>query len=455
MSTTNVFFGILSGGAGTRLWPISRKNTPKQFAQFSSDDPLLIETIKRIEKIGSVSLLTTQALRTQTQGLLNRFAINAEIIAEPSAQNTAPIIALFNELCYRKNKNSVLCILPADHSIHPVESFRADIQKAIKIAGNKKIVTLGIPPREASSAYGYIEVKSSGEQLSVKKFTEKPYLEKALGLIKNSALWNAGMFIFHSETFREALKKHSPEIFNETEKLKPDLSNLKEVYSKLPSISIDYALMEKLDNLECVKASFNWSDLGSWEEVASKDKEPHKISQITAHSNYYTGTNNIPKNVAFVGVDDLIAVDTPDSLLIMKKGFGQDVKSLVDELKKSNPKVTEDHAFEDRPWGRFQILLDTPLFKSKLISVWPGQRLSYQSHNHRREHWIIVEGEGEFTLNGEKRAVKSGDHLFIPLGAKHRIANNSQAKLEFVEVQQGSYFGEDDIIRYDDDYGRS
>jgi mannose-1-phosphate guanylyltransferase/mannose-1-phosphate guanylyltransferase/mannose-6-phosphate isomerase len=455
MNHSQVFFGILSGGAGTRLWPLSRKNFPKQFSNFSSQDPLLIETIKRVESLGSISILTTKDLKTQTQGLLNRFSINAEIISEPSPQNTAPIIALFNELCFRKNKNSVICILPADHAISPVQNFRADIQKALKTAENKKIVTLGIPPRDPSTAYGYLETKSTGSELSVKKFTEKPNLEKAQALIKNSALWNAGMFIFHAETFKETLQKYAPQIFDEIEKLKTDLSNLEEVYSKLPSISIDYAVMEKLSDIQCVKASFNWSDLGSWEEIVSKEKAPHKISQINSHKNHYTGTHKIPKTIAFVGVDNLIAVDTPDSLLILKEGAGQEVKALVEELKKTNPKITENHAFEERPWGRFEILLDTPVFKSKLITVWPGQRLSYQSHNHRREHWIIVEGEGEFTLNGEIRAVKSGDYLFIPLGAKHRIANNSQAKLEFVEVQQGTYFGEDDIIRYDDDYGRN
>jgi mannose-1-phosphate guanylyltransferase/mannose-1-phosphate guanylyltransferase/mannose-6-phosphate isomerase len=455
MNHSQVFFGILSGGAGTRLWPLSRKNFPKQFSNFSSQDPLLIETIKRVESLGSISILTTKDLKTQTQGLLNRFSINAEIISEPSPQNTAPIIALFNELCFRKNKNSVICILPADHAISPVQNFRADIQKALKTAENKKIVTLGIPPRDPSTAYGYLETKSTGSELSVKKFTEKPNLEKAQALIKNSALWNAGMFIFHAETFKETLQKYAPQIFDEIEKLKTDLSNLEEVYSKLPSISIDYAVMEKLSDIQCVKASFNWSDLGSWEEIVSKEKAPHKISQINSHKNHYTGTHKIPKTIAFVGVDNLIAVDTPDSLLILKEGAGQEVKALVEELKKTNPKITESHAFEERPWGRFEILLDTPVFKSKLITVWPGQRLSYQSHNHRREHWIIVEGEGEFTLNGEIRAVKSGDYLFIPLGAKHRIANNSQAKLEFVEVQQGTYFGEDDIIRYDDDYGRN
>ncbi len=455
MNPSQIFFGILSGGAGTRLWPLSRKNFPKQFSKFSSQDPLLIETIKRVENLGSMSLLTTQDLKTQTQSLLNRFSINAEIISEPAPQNTAPIIALFNELCYRKNKNSLICILPADHAISPIQNFRADIEKALKIAEHKKIVTLGIPPRDPSTAFGYLETKSIGSELIVKKFTEKPNLEKAQELIKSSALWNAGMFIFHSETFREALKTNAPQIFDEIENLKSDLSNLKEVYSKLPSISIDYAVMEKLSNIQCVKASFDWSDLGSWEEVVSKDNAPHKISQINSHKNHYAGTHKIPKTVAFVGVDNLIAVDTPDSLLILKEGAGQEVKALVEELKKTNPKITESHAFEERPWGRFEILLDTPLFKSKLITVWPGQRLSYQSHKHRREHWIIVEGEGEFTLNGEKRAVKSGDYLFIPLGAKHRIANNSQAKLEFVEVQQGTYFGEDDIIRYDDDYGRN
>ena len=451
---TPLFLGILSGGAGTRLWPVSRKSYPKQFYSLAGKEPLLVETLRRVQDLGSLYVLTTQQLNSQTQGLLNRTHLKAEIIAEPAPQNTAPIIATFNEIAFRKNPNSLVCVLPADHAIHTTEQFQSDLNKALALAAEGKVVTFGIPPTGASTAYGYLKVKAEGQAFAVESFVEKPNLEKAKDLIQNSALWNSGIFVFKASTFKEALIKHAPDVAKPLELLKSDLSNLAEVYKAMPSISIDYALMEKLPKIACVKASFDWSDLGCWEEVAAHSKDKTPIFEIDAQGNFYTSSKTNSKTVAFVGTKNLIAVDTPDALLVLEKGHGQDVKALVDQIKATKSKVSEEHLFEDRPWGRFEILRDTEYFKSKLITVWPGQRLSYQSHKFRMEHWIMVEGEGEFTLDDKVQKVKAGDHLFIPLGAKHRISNPSNKKLEFVEVQIGTYFGEDDIIRYSDDYGR-
>lgn len=454
MNQNDVFLGILSGGAGTRLWPVSRKSYPKQFYSLAGKDPLLIETLKRVENMGSLHILTTKQLGFPTLGILNNYKIKAEILAEPAPQNTAPVIALFNELCFRKNPNAIVCVFPADSFISPVDAFRKDLESAIALARKDKIVTFGIPPKNPSTAYGYLKVKASGEHHEVESFLEKPNIDKAQKLINEGALWNSGTFIFKARIFKTVLQKHAPEINAALDTLKDDLSNLEAVYKKLPSISVDYAVMEKVSGLGCVKASFEWSDLGSWEEVATHAMDKHPIKEIDAAGNFYTTSQKQAKSVSFIGTKNVIAVDTPDALLILEKGHGQDVKALVDKIRSENEKICNDHVFEDRPWGRFEVLRDTPFFKSKVITVWSGQRLSYQSHKHRMEHWIIVQGEGEFTLDEKKTQVKAGDHLYIPLGAKHRIANTGKDKLEFVEVQLGTYFGEDDIIRYSDDYGR-
>lgn len=454
MTTSDVYIGVLSGGAGTRLWPVSRKSYPKQFYSLAGKDPLLIETLKRVQNLGSLHILTTKKLGFPTLGLLNRYHLKAEILSEPAPQNTAPVIALFNEISYRKNPNAIVCILPADSYVRPVEAFQKDLEKAIGLARNGKVVTFGIPPTSPSTAYGYLKVKADKDAYEVESFVEKPTLEKAQKLITEGALWNSGTFVFKASVFKEVLKNLAPALHNPIDKLKDDSSNLEDIYKALPSISIDYAVMEKLSHIACVKASFEWSDLGSWEEVASHAQEKHPINEIKAAGNFYTTSKSHLKSVSFIGTQDIIAVDTPDALLVMQKGHGQDVKALVDLIKAENSKICEDHVFEDRPWGRFEILRDTPFFKSKVITVWAGQRLSYQSHKHRMEHWILVQGEGEFTLDDKTSKVKAGDHLFIPLGAKHRISNTGKENLEFVEVQLGTYFGEDDIIRYTDDYGR-
>ena len=457
----NVYVGVLSGGAGTRLWPVSRKSYPKQFYNLSSDEPLLIETLRRVESLGEAHILTTDQLQFSTLGLLNRYHVEAKIVAEPQPKNTAPIISVFNEMCFKKNPEAIVCIFPADHAINNSAGFIAGLNKAIEIARDGNLVTLGIVPTSPSSAYGYMQLESpepgakSGSS-TVTQFIEKPSPSKAEELIREGALWNSGIFVYKAETFRNLLKQHAPEIFSEVSKLDISADNLPEIYANLPAISIDYALMEKVAGIQCVRADFSWSDLGSWEEVAIHSRDPYALYEIDGSKNFYTGSSKVKKTVAFVGVSDVMAIDTPDALLILKKGSGQNVKKIVELLveKKQKSGSAEEHSFEERPWGRFEVLLDTATYKSKLITVWPGQRLSYQSHTKRREHWIMVAGEGEFTLNGEKRRVKNGDYLFIPQGAKHRIANNGKEPLEFVEVQQGTYFGEDDIARFDDDYGR-
>lgn len=460
-NASNRLLCVLSGGAGTRLWPLSRENFPKQFYDLThSGKPLIVNTLERLRSHGTLNVITTEALKFSTMGLLKQFHIQASVTGEPEAKNTAPAVALATFCALQKGANSIVGIFPADHFISNLGNFSKALTQAFKAAESGKIVTLGIQPQYPATGYGYIElgekIKSPNEEvIGVTRFIEKPNKEKAEALIASGkVVWNGGIFIFPAKLMAEAFKTHTPDLWAAIESLKPDLSNLKEVYARCPKESFDYAIMEKASHIVCVPTSMGWTDVGAWEEVAQKSEALGSPIEIKAHNNFYTGLIPEGKRVAFVGVDDLMVVDTPDALLVGKKGEGQEVKAVVERLKKESPALTKAHTFEERPWGRFEVLRDTKNFKSKLITVWPGQKLSYQSHKLRAEHWVIVKGKAQVTLDDKIHDLYPGDHIFIPLNAKHRIANPGHESMEFIEVQTGTYFGEDDIIRYSDDYGR-
>ncbi|HEY1079258.1 MAG TPA: sugar phosphate nucleotidyltransferase, partial [Bdellovibrio sp.] len=289
---------------------------------------------------------------------------------------------------------------------------------------------------------------------SVLKFHEKPNLEKAKEFIaQGSFSWNAGIFVFKVSHMASLFEKHQPEMWKQMSALREDSSNLGEVYGKVQSISIDYAIMEKLngDELACIPADFGWSDVGSWDAVAALQKG-HDVLTVQGQGNFVFGESG--KHYSTVGLDDVIVVDTKDALMLVKKGQSQEVRHVVEALNQQKSALVKEHVFEYRPWGYFEILKDTEFFKSKVIRVNPHAQISYQSHAKREEHWTITQGSGEVVLNDQVIAVKSGSHIHIPLGAKHRIRNNTDMPLEFVEVQLGTYFGEDDIVRYQDDYQR-
>jgi len=358
-------------------------------------------------------------------------------------------------------------IFPADHLIEKEDIFAAAIELAVTSARENKIVTLGLKPTEPATGYGYIQTekqpynyKKQMSSYSVLKFHEKPNLALAQEFLRDgSYYWNAGVFIFPVSLMIEQFEKYQPQIWDALSVLKKDLSNLKEIYSVMPSISIDYAIMEKLssENLLCVPCNPVWSDVGSWDAVAQVyEKSGRSLGspiEVDSKNNFVLPRPD--KRYAFVGIDDLIVVDTDDALLIAKKGQTQNVKMVVDRLKKENSKLANEHTFEERPWGRFEILRDKSHFKSKIVQVDPYQQISYQSHAKREEHWVITRGVGEVILNEKTIPVKAGTYVHIPLGAKHRIRNTGAELIEFTEVQLGSYFGEDDIVRHQDDYQRS
>lgn len=452
---------ILSGGAGTRLWPLSRENYPKQFIDLTGEGaPLIVQTARRLKDWGAAMVVTTEKLRWPTQSLFMREKLPCTVLGEPSSKNTAPAILLAVWEACKSDPETVLGVFPADHLVENATAFSKYVDGAIALASAGYVVTLGIHPTHPATAYGYIELGTeltgqSPRAFRVSRFREKPHVELAKELLSTGMVsWNAGIFFFQAKVMRELFRKHLPEMFRAFEKLAPDYSNLKSIYDGLKSISFDVGIMERAEGVVCQPAEMGWSDVGSWEEVSRLAKDKAPVEEVSGHGNYYKSLHAGEKTVAFIGLSDVIVVDTPDSLVVVKAGHGQEMKDVVSRLKPKAPGLLMAHAFEDRPWGRFEVLLDTADFKSKRISVLPGQKLSYQSHTKRAEHWIIVKGIAEVVLNDKTIPLKAGEHVYIPLGAKHRIGNPGKEPMEFIEVQTGSYFGEDDIVRYSDDYGR-
>ncbi|PIS11933.1 MAG: mannose-1-phosphate guanylyltransferase/mannose-6-phosphate isomerase [Bdellovibrio sp. CG10_big_fil_rev_8_21_14_0_10_47_8] len=459
---------ILSGGSGTRLWPVSRTKYPKQFYGLF-EETLQSLTIKRLARYGEPWILTSQTLKDFTEKKAREAGLKlARVVYEPVGKNTAPAIALLCKALELEGKQAeVVGIFPADHLVERPDIFWSALDLAEASARENKVVTLGLKPTEPATGYGYIQTekqpynyKKQMSSYSVLKFHEKPNSALAQEFIRDgSYFWNAGIFVFRVSLMIELFERYQPQIWDALSILKADLSNIKEVYASMPSISIDYAIMEKLtkDDLLCVPCDPLWNDVGSWDAVADvyESSGRSRGEPIEVHSKNNFVLPKEDKKYAFVGVDDLIVVDTDDALLIAKRGQTQDVKLVVDRLNKENSKLAHEHTFEERPWGRFEVLRDKEHFKSKVIRVDAHQQISYQSHAKREEHWVIVKGEGEVILDEQVIPVKAGSYVKIPLGAKHRIRNTSPHPIEFIEVQLGAYFGEDDIVRYQDDYRRN
>lgn len=453
---------ILSGGSGTRLWPMSRSNMPKQFCKFW-DESLLTKSILRLQKLGEPWCITTKALQPLTEKTFKETQSDiTNIIYEPFGRNTAPAIALLCKTFELKNMiNEVVGVFPSDHFIEKSDLFLKCIDEAYHKANTGSVVTLGIMPTHAATGYGYIEINSKTDQLEVNKsvvdvvrFREKPDQQTAQEFIQTKKfLWNAGIFVFKISDMIGAFKEHMPELWNEISNLKDDFSNLEGIYSAVESQSIDFGIMEKLKNQKCVPCDIGWSDVGSWDEIVKHIPEHKDIIEIESQ-NCSVVTTHQAKNYSFIGCEDLTVVDTRDAALIFPKGQSDKISELLKILKTDRKEMMTDFFSETRHWGEFEVLRDGTHYKSKIIRIDPGQRLSYQSHNKRSEHWIIINGEAEVTLNDEKILLKSGQHVFIPQGAKHRISNTNGHPLEFIEIQVGEYFGEDDIQRYSDDYGR-
>jgi len=463
---------ILSGGSGTRLWPLSRKLHPKQFIELMGKTTLFQEAVLRLpESIESPLIICNEEHRFLAAEQLRE--INKEpknIILEPVGRNTAPAIALAALKSIKESEDAILLVLSADHLIQDMDKFHQAIALATKQAEQNKLVTFGIVPNKIETGYGYIKANISKNKnyYDIDEFVEKPDYKTAKKYVDSGGyFWNSGMFMFKASVYLSELEKYEPEILSacqkscQTEFYDLDFIRLNEQeFLKCPSQSIDYAVMEKTKNASMVVLDANWNDVGSWTALWDsqvKDNDDNlvvgdvildKVSDTYVHS-----TSN--RLVSVIGLSDLIVVDTQDAVLVTNKEHAQDVKNIVEKIKKSGRLESDQHRKIFRPWGYYDSIDRGEGFQVKRILVNPGQKLSLQKHNHRSEHWVVVKGKAQVTCGEKTFQLIENQSTYISLGKVHRLENIEDTPLEIIEIQTGSYLGEDDIIRIDDDYERA
>jgi len=456
---------ILAGGSGTRLWPVSRYGLPKQFIKLNGGKSLLCQTVERLSAVvplHDIFVITNEDYRFHVQADLRSVspAIENNVILEPVGRNTAPAIALVMKYCLEKlkcSKEEVIFICPSDHIIEPVEKFARYARQAETAAKAGSIVTFGIKPSRPETGYGYIKKGGNGTGVcKVEKFAEKPDLKTAEKYLKDgNYYWNSGMFSFTIATMLAEFKAYAPEI---SRKMPQTLAKMLADFKNMPSISIDYAVMEKSKKAAVLPIDILWSDVGSWDslpEVIKPDSDGNvKVGDVLALDTKRTIVMGENRLISTIGLKDLIIVDTVDALLIAKRGEAQRVKEVVDMLKERKRKEVVEHTTTYRPWGSYTVLEEGPRYKIKRIVVNPGHKLSHQLHYHRSEHWIIVKGTAKVTLGKTTSLVHENESTYVPKSTGHRLENPGKVPLEMIEVQNGEYVGEDDIVRFNDIYGR-
>jgi mannose-1-phosphate guanylyltransferase/mannose-6-phosphate isomerase len=464
---------ILCGGAGSRLWPVSREMHPKPFMKLADGQSLLQKTLLRAVGLPGVTEVMTVTNRELVFSTQDEFAsvspagIRKSFLLEPFGRNTAAAVASAALQAQRDHGDAaMLLVLPADHLIADLDAFAKAVSRAIELASRGHIATFGIRPTHPETGYGYIEYEGH----AVKRFVEKPDLATATGYVTSGKfLWNSGMFCFTAGAMLGQMQELCPDILNAAraclEKARvvhgPDLLQvefLPEDFAGIPENSIDYAVMERTGKAAVVPCDIGWSDIGSWNAVSDLSAPDSLGNRVRGTAilhdsrNCYVQSDRI---VGAVGVDDLVVIDTPDALLVAKRSSAQDVKQIFSQLKAAGHDTHKLHRTVHRPWGTYSVIEEGAGFKIKRIEVKPGASLSLQMHHHRCEHWIVVQGTAE-VVNGEERlALQSNQSTYIPAGHKHRLTNPGDDTLVMIEVQSGSYLGEDDIVRFDDVYGRA
>ena len=463
---------ILSGGSGTRLWPLSRKQYPKQYLPLASDNTMLQETILRLSGLDNLAdpiIICNADHRFLVAEQCQQIDIkNPTILLEPIGRNTAPAIVAAALQSINGSDDAVLLILSADHVIQDVSAFHQAINVANTQARSGKLATFGIVPTDANTGYGYIKSshKNNDGAYKVEQFVEKPDLKTAeTYLEQGNYLWNSGMFMFQANTLIDELTTHAPDIVasvnNAVENATRDLDFIrldKQSFESSPSNSIDYALMEKSDNVVVVPLDAQWNDIGSWSalhDIGTKDDNGNVIQGdvfTEETTNTYIHANH--HMVATIGVQDLVIVDTPNATLISTKDKAQDVKKIVERLQEQDRDEQFCHRKVYRPWGWYDSIEVGVHFQVKRLHVNPGAKLSLQMHYKRAEHWVVVSGTAT-AINGEEiLTLTEGDSTYIPIGTTHGLENKTNEQLEIIEVQSGAYLGEDDIVRFEDIYGR-
>lgn len=453
---------ILCGGSGTRLWPISRSLMPKQFVKLFDEKSLFQLTVERNQSICNQQMVVSNSeqyfLAVDQLDELD-ISVESQFLLEPVGRNTAPAIAL---ACFALEAEEIVLVTPSDHLVKDIQAYKKVLHEAETMAKTGALVTFGITPEYPETGYGYIEAVEN----DVKAFHEKPELSVAKKYLEaGNFYWNSGMFCFKAGLFLQELQTYAPKMYQSALKAYKNAKHDEMIrighddMAAIEEDSIDYAVMEKSQKVKVVPADIAWSDLGSFDALSQelpKDDEGNSLDNnlisVNAKNNFVLSENRC---IAITDVDDLIVVDTVDALLITKSGASQHVKSVVKEIKKRGLDLHHIHTTAHRPWGTYTILEESDAYKIKRIVVKPGKRLSLQKHHHRSEHWIVVSGSAIVAIDGVETLVSPNESTYIPIGAKHRLTNPGKIDLVMIEAQVGEYLGEDDIVRFDDDYKRN
>ncbi len=464
---------LLCGGSGTRLWPISRKSYPKQFVPLTGEQSLFAASAARLSgpEFAAPVVVTGSDFRfIVTEQLLSAGIDPGTVLIEPSARNTAPAILAAALMLARTDPDSLMLVAPSDHAISDPAAFRATVTRAVPAARSGRIVTFGITPTHAETGYGWLELSQAvvADPVPLTRFVEKPDAATAAQMFgAGNFLWNAGIFLFTASTFIASAAEHAPDLMapvrQSVDKARPDLGFLRldpEAWKAVSSISVDYAVMERATNLSVVAYDAGWNDLGGWDAVA---REMGADAQGLSSSGAVTAidcrdsllrSDSDGVELVGIGLTNIIAVAMDDAVLVADRSRAQEVKIAVERLKSKGAPQAEAFARDHRPWGHFETLALDTRFQVKRIVVKPGAALSLQSHHHRSEHWIVVSGTARVTVDTEVRLLSENQSVYIPLGAVHRMENPGKVPMVLIEVQTGSYLGEDDIIRYEDVYAR-
>ncbi|MBK6959086.1 MAG: mannose-1-phosphate guanylyltransferase/mannose-6-phosphate isomerase [Nitrosomonas sp.] len=475
----NIHPVILSGGSGTRLWPLSRANYPKQLLPLVGKETMLQATLARAAALSNTQapiIVCNTEHRFLIQEQCEAIKIKPEAIyLESAGRNTAPAIALAAFHLSQIDENALMIVLPADHVIDDQVAFAQAVETAKVAAQEDYLVTFGVVPSAPETGYGYIK---AGTALSfatpialaayqVQSFFEKPNRETATAYLQEGGYtWNSGMFVFTAKNYLQELQRHRPDIFAAVQKAwqekTTDLGFIlpgKDAFTASPSDSIDYAIMQVTDRAAVVPAQFGWSDVGSWDslwQIAPKDGNGNVTSGDTlvfdTQKSYIRAENRL---VAVIGLDDVIVIETADAVLVMHKSKAQHLKTAIQQLESSQRKEHLDHLRVHRPWGWYEGIDKGERFQVKRIMVKPGERLSLQMHHHRAEHWVVVSGTAKVTVENQETLFTENQSTYIPLGKSHRLENPGKIPLHLIEVQSGTYLGEDDIVRFEDSYGRT
>jgi mannose-1-phosphate guanylyltransferase/mannose-6-phosphate isomerase len=460
---------ILSGGSGTRLWPLSRKVYPKQLLNLMGGEyTLLQQTALRVKQLQPPIIVCNNDHRFMVAEQMSAISdVPHSIILEPVARNTAPAIAIAALHALTQADDAVIAVFPADHVIEDQEAFEQSLLQAVEAAASDRLVTFGIKPTKAETGYGYIKAIAVQAAIAeVECFVEKPDLNTAQAYVASGDYyWNSGMFVFKASTYLAALNKFNPEIVTHCRQALAgavtdlDFIRIDELaFQQSPDDSIDYAVMERAGNVDVVPMDAGWSDIGSWSslwEITDKDENNNAfIGDVISIDCKNTLVHNADKLVATIGLENVVVVDTPDALLIADMNKVQQVKTVVEQLKAQQRSQHLLHREVHRPWGSYDAIDSGNRYQVKRIKVKPGASLSLQLHHHRAEHWIVVKGTADVQLGDNNRLVTENESVYIPIGVKHRLTNPGTLLLELIEVQSGSYLGEDDIVRFEDLYQR-